>query len=97
MIIVLLLNETVQTIRLMFPLLLRLLQGHSREHNQGLSLELVHSQGQDHNQEQVHSLALVLILMPLMKEAENLKDQKAQHLEEKRQEVVPLLLLNLRV
>jgi hypothetical protein len=32
-----------------------------------------------------------------MKEAENLKDQKAQHLEEKRQEVVPLLLLNLRV
>jgi hypothetical protein len=85
MIIVLLLNETVQTIRLMFPLLLRLLQGHSREHNQDLSLELV------------HSLALVLILMPLMKEAENLKDQKAQHLEEKRQEVVPLLLLNLRV
>jgi hypothetical protein len=98
MIILLLLNVMVVIIRLMFPLFLRLLQGHNQEYNQGLNLDLSLEQvpslelGQDHN------LAVALILVHLMKKeaVENLKDQKVECLEEEPLEAVLLLLLSLR-
>jgi hypothetical protein len=98
MTIVLLLNVKAVIIRLMFPLLLRLLHL-GRDHNQGLNQELEHSLDQAHSLELVRELVLVLTLVHLTKKeaVESLKDQKAECLEEEPLEAVLLLLLNLRV